>query len=233
MVFPFWTMKRFWELSSRSGGLLLIIFMAWQAWDYFGPHKPEIGPSQKQMADQLIPQIVEDIHQAKQNVRSAALLHLANDPSDYVTDQMRINIERSGIFDLQDRTLGEKIRNAFRLRHPEIASLTDAVAEGKNRGVDSVAFGTIHKLESVSGTTKIDLELTLADTRTGQPLFTRRYTRDITGTILSLTGVHEQVGRFGWFQRMLAWVLIVVLLPVFTIAFIRTTVARSPTRPTL
>ena len=103
---------------SRFGTVALGLYLAWEAWGTLGPHKPEVSPTRARLADQLIPTVLEDLRLARQDVQSVALLHLENDPSDTLTHKLRAAIEQSGVFDLRDRTLGEKLRDTFRLRHP-------------------------------------------------------------------------------------------------------------------
>lgn len=221
---------------ARRGSLLggiasgaLALFILWQAWDHFGPRKPELGPPLRQLADRVMPTAVAELREKRASLRSVALLHLENDPSDYVTEQLRAAIERNNVFDLPDTTLGYKIRNDLRLRHDSYGSPEPALAAAAARGgVQGVLFGTVHALDSdARGRTWIDLELQLADVAQKRVVFTGRYTGQSGGGGGSV-GVSRNPTTDGGFRldRLLAWVVVVLLLPVFTIAFIRAMVRR-------
>jgi len=225
-MFYRWQYRAFFQ----AGTLAFLCYLAWLGWVNLGPRKPEVGPLRKQVADQIVPQVVEDLRAARQTVQTAALLHLANDPSDYVSDQLRSGIERSGIVDLRDRTFMDKVRNLLNLRHPVFADLGPAVEDGKALGVQAVVFGKINTFETASGGAKIDFDLFFASVGNGQVLLNRKYQREVSPGLLSNAVVQEQMQSVRPAQRFLSWVVIVLLLPVFTIAFIRAMVRKESNR---
>ncbi len=219
-----------WQIISRAGSIGLAAYIAWHLWDYLGPQKPEVGPVRKQVAGRLIPTVVEDLRTSRQTVRSAVLLHLENDPSDYMTDHLRSRIEQSGILDLRDRTLAEKIRNGLRLRHPSYGDPESALSQSSHLGVQGVIFGSVHTFESYPGGAKIDLEISLADVSNQTIVFGRRYTKEHSVGVLSGANVAEKVMGLHSGKRFVAWIVAVLLLPVFTISFIRSMVRRESNR---
>ncbi len=214
----------------QAGTLAFAAYLAWLGWIHLGPRKPEVGPLRKQVVEQIVPQVVEDLRVARQSVGSAAILHLANDPSDYVTDQLRSGIERSGVLDLRDRTFMEKLRNILQLRHPTFADLGPALKQGKSLGVQSVIFGRINFHEMASGGAKLDFDLLFASVDSGQILLNKKYQREISPGLLSNAAVQEQFQSVCPARRFLGWVVIVLLLPVFTISFIRAMVRKESNR---
>jgi hypothetical protein len=209
------------------GAVALICYIAWLAWDNLGPHKPEIGPVRREFADKIIPAVVDDLRTSRGNIRQAALLHFENDPTDYFTNQFRAVVEQSGILDLRDRTVGEKIAGLTNLRHTTYGALDAALARGRDLGAQGVIFGTIHSFESHGGGAAIDLEVCLADVSTGQVVFSRRYNKDTAPLTMIAANVGVATKNFPWFQRLFGWLIAVLLLPVFTIAFIRTMVRKG------
>ncbi|MCC5828727.1 MAG: hypothetical protein JJU36_04705 [Phycisphaeraceae bacterium] len=219
------------------GAVVLIGYIAWLAWQNLGPHRPEIDPARRQLADKVIVTVVEDLTAGRGPLRQAALMQLENDPTGYVTDRLRAEIERRGILDLRDRTVGEKLADLLGLRRAGHGDMDAAVSRGRARGSPAVLFGTVHALGTGgfgrAGTARgadIDLEITLADTATGQVLFTRRYTRDTTPLATIITDLQATARGVPWYQRLVAWALIVLLLPVFTIGFVRAMVRRGSNR---
>ena len=227
MVFPFSVAK--WGLAwfTRIGSVALVLLLGWQCWDHFRPHKPELGAVRQGFADRIIPAMVNELRQSKGSVQQVAVLHFANDPTDYFTNQFRAVLEHSGSFDLRDKTLGEKIADTVGLPQTSYGSIDAALPRARTLGVQGVVFGKINSFESDGTTASLDADVCLADVSTGKILFEKRYNKDTT----PFTALAAALGLGGlgvpWFGRLLGWILIVVLLPVFTIAFIRTMVRKQ------
>jgi hypothetical protein len=215
---------------SRLGTIALVAYLAYEAWDYFGPHKPEIGPVRREAVDQVIPTIVEDMRASRHGVRAAAILHLANDPTDYVTNRLRSAIEQSGILNLRDRTVSEKAWDALRFEHTGYGDIQAAVARGQSLGTEAVVYGSVRTLESSPDGVKLDIEVGLADVASGQSVFSKKYARESALSALSPAVIREQMHTLSWPARLIAWAVAVLLLPVFTIGFIRTMVKKESNR---
>jgi hypothetical protein len=212
-----------WLVFARFGTVALIVFLLWQGWDYFGPQKPHVPEERQEFAESIFVDVRDDLAANRGAIGSIAVLHLVNDPSDFVTDRLRTVVEEAGIFDLRDRTLGEKFRNALRFRHRCYGEADEAIEEGRERGVDGVLFGAVESFEADSEGTRLEMVISLADVSAGRVVFTQRYTKtDGAG----LEPVQKAVRKIGWFKRFLAWAIIVLLLPVFSIAFLRSIVRR-------
>ena len=217
-------------LISRLGAFALVGYIVWLGWQSLGPHKPEIGPARREFADRIIPSIVDDLRDSRSDLRSAALLHFENDPTDYFTNQFRTIVEHSGILDLYDRTTGEKAASLANLRQSTYGSLDAALARGRELGAKAVLFGTIHSFQSHGRGVNIDVELQLANVATGQVIFSKRYNKDSATFAIIAANVQAAAKGFPWFQRLFGWAIAVLLLPVFTIAFIRTMVRKESNR---
>ncbi len=230
MGLPFLAAK--WGLAwfTRIGAMSLVLLLGWQCWDHFRPHRAELGPIRQAFADRIIPVIVNELRQSKGTVQQVAVLHFANDPTDYFTNQFRATVEHGGSFDLRDRTLGEKISDTLGQRSTAYGTKETALARAKSLAAPAVIFGTIHTFESDGTSATLDAEVTLANVSTGEILFTKRYNKDTTPFTALAAGVASITLGIPWYQRLVAWILIVVLLPVFTIAFIRTMVRKKSNR---
>jgi hypothetical protein len=211
-----------------AGSLALL---AWLGWTHFGPRKPQVSALRRQAAGEVVPLVVEDLRRNKGSLHTVALAHLANDPADYVTDQLRAGIEQSGFVDLLDQGGDEKLVRALNLRVRPVGEPDAAVREGRRLGAQGVIFGKVHTFESYPGGAKMDLEISLADVAEGRVLFTKHYGKEVPGAPLDdPPAVEASAGRVGGFQRLLAWGLIALLLPVFTISFIRSMVRKESNR---
>ena len=217
------------KLLSKFGPLIMAGYIFWLGWVNLGPRKPDVGPLRKELADTAISKIVEDIRQKRGDLRDVVLLHFANDPSDYFTDRLRSVIEQRGVLDLRDMTLWEKVRRQLNLRISSPASREEAIESGRSAGSQGVLFGSLSVFESTPGGASVDVAYHLGDVKTGKVAYTGRF-RDGSSNALSPAAVKAAVQKFPWFQRGLAWLVLVLLLPVFTIAFIRTMVREQSNR---
>ena len=216
-----------WLVFAKFGTVALILFLIWQAYEYFGPRKPAVPEDRQEIATALFPAIVDDLSANRGAVQSLSMLHLGNDPSDFVTNGLYNELELAGIFDLRDHTLGEKFYEVMRFRHDEYAGSAEAIAEGRSRAVDGVVFGEVESFETDSGGAQISLLIGLADVNAGQVIFSQSYTEGEGG---GLTALQKPMKKLNWLKRFLAWAIFVVLLPVFTITFLRAVVRKRSNR---
>ena len=218
--------KSLFNWFSRLGTVLLACYIVWLGWAQLGPHKPEIGPVRMEAADEAVSAVVEDLRQNRGELGSVVLLHFAGDPSRYFSDQLRSSLEQRGVLDLHDRAFMEKTRDLLNLRESAVISPETAIELAKTRGASGVLFGRLVKFESTPRTAILDIEYTLADVTSGKTIHSGRYTNVSSASELSSAAATTFVGSFPWFKRGLGWIVVVLLLPVFTIGFIRTMVAR-------
>ncbi len=223
--------KVIWLAFTRMGTGALVLMLAWMAYEKFGPRKPEISSDRKEMARELMPRVAADLATAQTGVQSVALLHFENDPSDFVTDALRKELEESGAFlDVRDHTFGAKLRDFLNLRHPSYGEAGPAVEAVTSRNVQAVVYGTIHRFESTENATELDLEISLAAVPSGELLFTRRYDEQQGSGLLPGAETPESIRRIGFAKRFFLLALLILLLPVFTIVFIRTMVRKRENR---
>ncbi|MCK5861561.1 MAG: hypothetical protein KAH38_03685 [Candidatus Hydrogenedentes bacterium] len=222
-------LKILYILLSRMGGITLIACIAWLGWENLGPTKPDAGAPRMELLHQEIPGIVEGLRSARGDIRRVALLHFENDPTDRFTDTLRDTIEKQGIFDLLDRTVSEKTYNLLNLRHPIYPDPEAAQKQGEWLRVAAVIHGTIHSWETTPDNTLLDVDIYLTDVETGAVIFNERFDSDIPDSILevAVSTLPQNARRTSALQRLFAWVLLVLLLPIFTITFLRTMVRKN------
>lgn len=218
--------KSLFNSLSKFGTLMLAGYIGWLGWGQLGPHKPETGPLRMQAADLAVSAVVEDLRQNRGDIGSVVLLHFTGDPSDCFSDRLRATLEQRGVLDLLDRAFTEKTRDLANLRESAVISPEKAIELAKARGASGVLFGRLVKFESTPGEAILDVEYTLADVASGKTIHAGRYSNASPASELLSPGTTTFVRSFPWFKRGLGWLVIVLLLPVFTIGFIRTMVAR-------
>lgn len=216
------------KLLPKIGTFALIAYIGWLGWQNLGPSKPEIGSVRQELADDAISNIVENIRTHRGNLTDVAILHFCNDSSDYFTNTLRTVIERRGTLELQDLTFMEKIRSPLSLRHPCYSSKEEAIEAGQSLGVEGVLYGSLTAFETYPGGSKIVVEINLVDVDSGMTVFTDTYRHE--GSSLTAAVIANVSQTFPWFKRLFGWAIAVLLLPVFTIAFIRVTVRKESNR---
>ncbi|MFW6114399.1 MAG: hypothetical protein ACOC7K_01520 [bacterium] len=210
----------------KLGTVLLAGYIAWLAWDKLGPQKADIGPLRMEAADKAVFAIVEDLRQNRGGVGSVVMLDFGGDPSGYFSDRLRSVIEQRGVLDLLDRSWAEKVRDLANLRRPGITTPAQGVDVAKDRGAAGVLYGGLLQFESTPGEALLEVEYTLADVASGKAIYTGHYSNVSSTSELLPAQVTTLVRSIPWFKRGLGWLVIVLLLPVFTIGFIRMMVAR-------
>lgn len=219
--------RRLTDWVTRIGAIALVLYLGWLAWGQFGPRKLEISPLRRQIVDEVLPAIIEDLRAARGDVRDVVLLHFKNDPSDYITDQLRSAIESAGILTLRDRSLGEKVRQSLSLRQTEFGDLAPALAIGREAGAEAIIVGAVGEFESAGSTARLSLNVQLVESRSGALLMEKAYEREQLGGLLSAAALGRVIDSVPFVQRLLAWLLAVLLLPVFTVGFIRAMVRKE------
>ncbi len=215
---------------SRLGAVTLVGYIGWLGWDNLGPRKPEVGVERRELADRAVADIVADLRTARGELRDAALLHFGNDSTDCFNGRLRTAVEQSGVLSLRDRSVLEKGRDLLSLRHAPFTTAEAAVAEGRRLGTEAVLYGTLHTFEAYPGEATLDVEVHLADVAEGRPVFTKRYRLESAGSDSPAAPIQRATRTFPWFQRFAGWLLAVLLLPVFTIGFIRAMVRKDSNR---
>lgn len=228
-------MKWWFLLIPKVGMTLFVGYVCYMGWMNLGPHKPAPDVARMKAADHAVEKIVNDIQQNRGAIRSAALCHFANDTTDYFSRKLRERIEQSNILDLSDIDFSEKLRTVLNLRNKGAATQQAAVDASSGECVDGVLWGSLDRFESVRGEATLVGEWQLVDKATGALVCGGRI-NEKTGA-LNMSGATSASGRFAdeveiasstvsWHMRFLGFVLVALLLPVVTISFIRTMVAK-------
>lgn len=211
----------FWSIITDVATIALIVWLAWLGWSFFGPNKPVVSPERAKIALELIPDIVEDIRMNRQDATGVVLLHFRNDPSDFITDNLRESILSTGVLDLKDRTIMEKIRDSFKIRQPSYGTLEQALKKAASMGAEAVLFGDVIAFESGKSSARVEVNVGLAAVKSGEVIYAKGYEKIANKNIFDEMLPQEGISSIPLAQRFLGWVLIVLLLPVFSIAFIR------------
>ena len=218
-------------LVHKAASVAVIGGVAWLGWQHLGPETPTVDPELADGAKEVISQVVRDLREHRGEIRHVALLRFEGDGSGAITGGIRTRIEFTGAFDLEGRALMTKARGHLNLREPAYSTPADALEEGRDLDVKGVVFGNVRRFEPV-GEDQVawDIDVGFADVASGKTLMQKTYTRDDSAAGAAAAPAEtpdEAAAGYSWLSRCLAWVLLVLLLPVFTISFIRLAVSKK------
>ena len=120
-------------------------------WWWLGPEKPKCDSARNLAARTAVAQAAERIRTERGDIRRAAVLHLANDPTDFVTKTLRDRLMDGGLLDLDGTPPSEKVRNLLNLRNPGVYDVEVAKEYGKRNDLAAVIIGCIDLFETVKG----------------------------------------------------------------------------------
>ena len=228
-------MKWWFLLIPKVGMTLFVGYVCYMGWTNLGPHKPVPDVARMKAADHAVDKIVDAIRHSRGEMRSAALCHFANDTTDYFSRKLRERIEQSNILDLSDIDFSEKLRTVLNLRNKGVTSADEARSATKGEKVDCVLWGSLDRFESIKGGATLTGEWQLLDKRTGvvvcggqihEGAGMSNFVEAISTLGQSADDVEIAASVVPWYMRLLGFVLLVLLLPIVTISFIRTMVAK-------
>ncbi|MDO5675808.1 MAG: hypothetical protein Q4G66_12990 [bacterium] len=215
-------MKILTKLITTLGSLALIAAVLWLGWQYLGPVRPEISELRRQAALKLIPQLVEDIRKNRGEVKTVLFIPLANDSSAFVSTTLRRKIELSGVLNLGSQDTLTRGRLLLNLPLVAADNVEQALALAKQSTAQAALFGRIDAFEEREDGAVLSLQLSLISLPDGRVLWTQAYTSHKSAGFMQLAeSTAATRGSTSFFTRLLAWALLVLLLPIFTIQFLR------------
>ena len=222
--------------------LVFAVLFCVTAWYWLTPEPLPLAASRKEAADAAVKMMLEDIRANRGAAKSAILLHFDNDPTNYVSNALRKEILSTGILDLEEIPLIDRIRAKIHLRIPTYATLEEATNATAKAETDLVIWGQLTAFETTdSDTAVINGQYHLIDAQTMQPIFTGTISTTkqeaATETVpeAQAVAVVEQAteptvpayeATIPLYARILAFVFIAILLPMITFPFFRSTAAR-------
>ena len=216
------------ELMRRVIVPVILVLIVMGLWWWLGPEKPTCDSARQQAARAAVEQATARIRAEQGDAKRAAVLHLANDPSDFVTLTLRSRLMESGALDLDGTPPLEKIRSLFNFRNPGSFDVEKARKYGKDKGLDAVIIGNLDQLETTSKGAVLR----------GQLKFVRIATGDVVEIPLAVGGEAAQdkaaasppppvEAGLSLTTRVCLLVLCVVILPVVTFPFLKMAMRRD------
>ena len=211
------------ELMRRVVVPVLLALCILGLWWWLGPEKPSCDSTRQQVALTAIEQAANRIRAEQGDVRRAAVLHLVNDPTDFLTLALRRRLMEGGWIDLDGTPPMEKIRNLFNFRNPSVFDVEKAREYGKKHGLDAVIIGNLDQFETTKGAALIKGQLKFVRIAKGDvvdiPLAVPG--KDVTGSEAKAALPPAEGGRFSLTTRVCLLVLCVIVFPIVAFPFLK------------
>lgn len=203
-------------------------------WWWLGPEKPSCDSARQLAARSAIAQAAERIRAERGDIRRAAVLHLANDPSDYVTLSLRARLMEGGLLDLDGTPPSEKIRNLLNLRNEGVFDVEKAVEYGKGHGLDAVVTGVLDEFETVKGKAVLKGQMKFVRIAKGD-IVDIPFSNDASGggaaaeiaKVVASGAAGEESASLSLTTRILLLALSIFLLPILAFPFLRMAMSRD------
>lgn len=207
---------------------------------------PEIDESRKKVARAGISQMIDEIcrhtdicyHTDDERPQKIAVVHFSNDPSDFVTETVRYAARKQGRFRVKSSFADRFCKMVGRVNEG-VSTREQAIHETQGDGVEGVLWGRVHRLENERDGATFIGDYELYDLRREQPVYSGKIQQStVPGRFEAAQNMPRTAGNYlisldshvsgmPWYIRFLLFVVAVLLLPVVTISFIRTMVAKK------
>ena len=191
------------------------------AWYWLTPDPLPLAVSRKEAADTAVKTMLADIRANRGAAKSAVLLHFDNDPTDYVSNALRKEILSTGILDLKEIPLADRIRAKLHLRIPTYATLEEATNATAQAETDLVIWGQLTSFETTDGDSAV---INGKQEAAAETVPETQAVAVVEQTAEPAASAHEATVPL--YARILAFVFIALLLPMITFPFFRSTTAK-------
>ena len=229
------------------GGLCLLVGQ-----HFLAPSKPSLDSSREKLGGEVIEHLLPVLRESRGSVRKVAVIHFAGDPTDFFTNALRERLEGTGILEVEDTPFLERGRTMVGMKNSGEYNQQKALEYGRQHRLDGVIIGRIDQFESLNGENVVRGEVTFLDVATGECLAVFPFHEEPAAGISGWTkkddaaapseapgpgtapatvqAAPEAPSIMPLYMRVLGYLLLMLLLPVVTFAFIRQMVSRQSNR---
>ena len=219
----------FWAYFGRTlikpvviAGLVIIILV--EAYVLFlRPTEDSLASARQDLAERACTQVAADLPK-RSGASTIAVLNIAGDANGTVTGLLRQRLQKSGDYRMLDGSFLVKLLREFGKENAPVSRLADAVSTAREIGVDLVVFGEVADFTVDDSTSRLKLEMRMADRQSGQAVFARSYS---FGTPEGASSWRTRLANSPKSRRIFMWVVFTLLLPVLCIPLIRRWTARD------
>ena len=217
------------ELMRRVLVPILIIYLGLLCWWWLGPEKPQCSADRKIVAQRVIKQAVVELREVSRDIQKVDVLHLENDPTDFVTQELRKQLMEGGRFDLSGTPILEKLKNFLNLRNEGEFDAEQALKYAKRTKLDGVIIGVLNQFESTANGVVLEGMLKLIQVNTGMVLdfpLSSQLSKEVASA--GVDGMESMVfAQLSGWGRLGIVVSVVLLLPILLIQLIKSVLLKE------
>ena len=159
------------KLLSRTALLAAVAYLCVYVVREMTESNPEIDEPRKEVARLGISQMVADIRSNtadESGPKRIAVMHFANDPSDFVTETVRKAVGDQGGFQVVKSPLADRFCKMVGRVNDGVSSREQAIRETHGDGLDGVLWGRVNRLENERDGATFTGDYELYDLRLGR-----------------------------------------------------------------
>ncbi len=206
-------------------------------WRALAPKSPELHSERQQVGLAAVAKTAEALREARGKLRLVAVMPLANDSSGFFTEELRARLDASGILDVEAPPLSERLRRYLGQKVRGEFDASKSLAYGREQKLDGVIIGRLDRFEAMPKGAVLVGEVQLLEVATGKAIAVIALKEDTTPQAAEAPAASAAAapppgkgGGMPWHLRVLGFLLVMLMLPVVTIAFLRQMVARKSNR---
>lgn len=207
-------------LSHPLAVTLLIALLLVQGWWLVGPGDEPLGFARRNIAARTAAVVALELP-GRDGITTIAVLPLRNDPNEIVTRRLTDAIGERGRYEIVYESLFRRILARLRWAPPPPSSVADAVSAARQIGADGVVFGEVIRFTGAQGEAMLGVDIRMAERDSGDAVFGKHYEEVIAGAPAAADYWRARLADSGKPQRVVLWVMFVLLLPVVTAPLIR------------
>ena len=237
-----WQCFLLWCLA-RVGVIVVAAICLWLVGREFMTPLPEVDDARRKAADQGIDRMVAELRANAADLHHVELMHFENDPSGYVSETLRGKLMKQGGLSVRKPRMCDKIAKLFGVVNDGCAVRSEVVKTARAGTADAVIWGRVDRLENERGGATFTGDYELYDLKRNRVAYQGRIaTSTVPDKKMPLDDAKRTVAADAFLPdgssgvavlglpvhlRFLWFVVVTLLLPVFTIAFVRAMVAKK------
>ncbi len=217
------------SILKTAGVAVLFGALVVKAWSFFSPRPAPVPVSGNRVITKFVAAASGDLLHERSNVRTATLLHFANDPHGIIARNLRAGIKKIHALTLLPKSKLHSLETRLHVSGAAAVTPATALRAAKKSHEQGAVFGTVHRFATtVSGAT-LDCTVALASVARGRIIFQKDYkfnTRP-AGAAGGSAATDGRMSISAFLLRLLIWAGLVLALPLGALPTIRATVRRA------
>ncbi len=206
---------------ARLGVVLVVIA---QGWMLVRSRPLPLDPARRALVEDAARQLAERLPAAPSGRPSLVVARFESDPTGVVTEAVRRAIDRAGRYAVRPASLWENVKRELGIENDELALEAAVTAAGSRLDSEYLVAGRVRSLAARTDRDEAVLEAILVETREpSQPV-------SLTAEVVHDRGRSQAAARvtsYAWPIRLVAWLALVLLLPLALAPWLHRALARQ------